>query len=181
MSWLKKPPAKAPETPPRVALELLIAHEQALEAAGHPDPALAYVREHGPTIELDAWGQALPLSDGDQDLVNSLAWVLHAPAQRTLDLLHSGTLDDDDVSAVQAVYPEAYKAISDEALRDLIKAGPPIEPWAECVLSVLFQQPIEAVYSGQQQDEKPKDQQGNPKPAQTGATQADRRDPSVRG
>lgn len=178
-SWLKAAPEKPPAPPPRVSLELLIAHEQELEAAGHPDPAMAYIREHAAPIELDSWGNPLPLSDGDQDAVDWMTWLLAAPLQRLDVLVRSGTVTDDDVQAVRSVFGDAYTSLTSKAAFDLIEAGPPIEPWAECSLSVLFQQPIEEVYSGQQQDAG----QGQPpksKPPAVGATQADRRDPSVR-
>lgn len=180
-SWLKAAPEKPPATPPRVSLELLIAHELELEAAGHSDPSMAYIRQHAAAVELDSWGNPLPLSDGNQDAVDGMTWLLQAPLQRLDALVRSGTVMDDDVVAVRAVFPEAYNSLTGAAALELIKAGPPIEPWAECALSVLFQQPIEAVYSGQQEGEKPQDQQGNSKPSANGATQADRRDPSVRG
>lgn len=181
MSWLKKPPAKAPPPPPRASLEILIAHEQALEAAGHPDPALAYVRQNAATVELDSWGNPLPLSDGDQDQVDGLTWLLGAPLQRLTDLLRSGLIGDAEVEAVKAVFPEAYQSLSASALSDLVEAGPPIESWAECALSVLFQQPIESVYTSQAPtDGKPQPDQQSPKPIGDGATQADRRDPANR-
>lgn len=167
--------------PPRVSLELLIAHELELEASGHPDPAMAYIRQHAAPIELDAWGNPLPLSDGQQDAVDGMVWLLGAPLQRLTDLVRSGTVGEDDVLAVQSVFPEAHKAIIDSTTLELIQAGPPIEPWAECALSVLFQQPIEAVYSGQQQGDRGQGEQGKSKPTNDGATQADRRDPSLRG
>lgn len=180
-SWLKEAPEKAPALPPRVSLEILIAHEQELEAAGHPDPAMAYIREHAAAIELDSWGNPLPLSDGEQDSVDWMTWLLAAPLQRLDQLVRSGTITDDDAIAVQSVFPEAYASLTQSASFDLIKAGPPIEAWAECALSVLFQQPIEAVYSGQQQDAGESKPQQSSKPSTDGATQADRRDPSLRG
>jgi hypothetical protein len=166
-----------------VSLELLVAHELELEAAGHPDPAMAYIRQHATPIELDAWGNPLPLSDGNQDAVDGMTWLLAAPLQRLDVLVRSGTVTDDDVQAVRSVFPQAYNGLTGSVAVDLIEAGPPIESWAECALSVLFQQPIEEVYSGQQQGDPGKGQQqpGNSKPSNDGATQADRRDPSVRG
>lgn len=182
-SWLQSPPAKAPEPPPRVVLELLIAHEQELEASGRPDPALAYIRQHAAAVPLDAWGNPLPLSDGNQDTVDRLAWLLTAPLQRMEDLLKSGTLIDEDVDAVKDVFPQAYQHLVNVTTSELVQVGPPIESWAECTLAVLFQQPIETVYQGGSPDGKSQEQQqqqGKQKPSPDGATQADRRDPSVR-
>jgi hypothetical protein len=122
-SWMKGTPAKSPALPDKVSLEILAAHAHELEAAGHADPALEYVIKFGPQQELDEWGQGLPLSDGDQDVIDGLVYLLGAPYQRLSDLVMSGMVTDDDVAAVKAVFPEAYKSLVKDFSVELVQAG----------------------------------------------------------
>lgn len=153
-----------------------------MERAGvKPPEYVSYVRQHGPKLENDEWGQALPLSEMEQFDLDRLVAVLTEPLSRLRDLVVSGHVNTDEVLAVKDVYPDVYQAVVDACVRDMIEAGPPFERWAQLTLGVLFLKPAPEMYAEAQQ---PEQQQGGA-PGPTGlpgaiATPSDRREPAIR-
>lgn len=165
-----------------------VAEAEAAVAAGQaPRPVALYIRAHAPKLQLDKWGEPLPLSAVDQDRLDRMFAVIASPYDRSLALMKSGLLAPDEVDAVQAVHPEIYSLLVDVAKRQMLEADPPYPVWAESMLSTLFGQPAAKVYGGAAEIH-PGD---GPKPAAKGggapagipagaATAADRRDADVR-
>lgn len=188
-SWLKSPPRKPPAAPEHVDIVTFNAKAN-LEAqkTGQVPSYATYVRENGPKLQVDEWAQALPLSPQEQNDLDRLVAVLMEPVTRTRDLLVSGLLNDDEVTAVATVYPQAYAAVVNAAVSDMIQAQPPFELWAQSVLGILFRKPATEMY---QSTVNATDAIGNPKgngggnPAalatpDTIPTPSDRRDTAVR-
>jgi hypothetical protein len=193
-SWLQKPPRNPPDAPQHVDLISFNAAADKVASSGGKVPKyVSYVRSNGPRLTTDEWGFPLPLSVVDQDDLDRLVAVLSTPLVRLRDLVVSGYLNADEVAAVKDVYPEAYTAVTDACIRDMVFSKPPFELWAQNVLGVLFQKPANIAYSDSQN---PSQGQGPPQPGAapppppsgpgiTGlpnsiATPSDRRDPAVR-
>lgn len=186
-SWLKLPPRKPPEPPEHIDLVSFNARANILEQrTGKVPPFVTYVRQNGPKLTMDEWGQALPLSMTEQSDLDRLVAVLMDPVSRFRDLLTSGLLNDDEVQAVAAVYPRIYAAVVNAAIQDMIDAQPPFALWAQSVLGILFQKPATEMYAS---TVNATDAFGNPKQQSGGAglappdatpTPTDRRDTAIR-
>lgn len=147
-SWLKSPPRKPPSAPENVDIVTFNAQANlASQKTGKVPEYVTYVRQNGPKLQVDEWGQALPLSPQEQYDLDRLVAVLMEPVTRTRDLLVSGILNDDEVTAVATVYPAAYAAIVKAALSDMIQAQPPFALWAQSVLGILFRKPATEMYA----------------------------------
>lgn len=187
-NWLKEPPAEPPPEPAHVDLERLMAILTQAEMGRPLSPAEAVLRTQGPKLQLDKWGQPLPLSAVDQGRLDRLWAVMASPYDRCRALLRAGMLAPDEVQALSAAFPELYDVLKAEAEKEMITTEPPYQRWAETVLGTLFQAPAARVYADDQgQPQQPP--AGKPKasggkggvlPVQSLATQADRRDQAVR-
>jgi len=187
-SWLKSPPRKPPPQPEHVDIVTFNAkaNMEAKQNGGQMPAYATYVRENGPKLQVDEWGQVLPLSPQEQSDLDRLVAVMMEPVTRTKDLLVSGLLNDDEVAAVASVYPAAYAAIVNAAVSDMIQAQPPFQLWAQSVLGILFRKPATEMYAS---TVNATDAIGNPKPHGGGAgialpdatpTPQDRRDTAIR-
>lgn len=151
-----------------------------LEAQGIVTPALTYLRETGPQLETDKWGQPLPLSAADQDRLDRIFAVLADPMTRGRALIVSGLLAPDEVDALITVHPDVWTALSAQAFEEMGTTPPPYRAWAEATLNVLFLQDAAQVFTSGAPPALPK-QAGNVSvgPDSLG-TPADRRETSVR-
>jgi len=187
-SWLKMPPRKPPDDPETIDLVSFNARANLLEQKTGKVPAfVTYVRQNGPKLTFDEWGQALPLSPMEQSDLDRLVAVLMDPVTRFRDLLTCGRLNDDEVQAVSAVYPEVYAAVVNAAVKDMIVAQPPFALWAQSVLGILFQKPATEMYAStiNATDEigRPKENRASPglaSPPDAIPTPQDRRDTAIR-
>lgn len=181
--WLKGPPAPQPPAPQKNDLQALHLQAVELESRNVPSgPAMAYIKAHGPTLQVDKWGGSLPLSGPDQDRLDRMVAILSLPMQRGLQLIFSGTLDPGETDAIRTVYPDIYRELVHRALQDMATTPPPYSIWAEQTLGVLFGRPAARVYNDQVAASPP----GMPHPRAPKAdspdnpTPADRREIAVR-
>ena len=181
--WLSGPPAPPPPDAGHVQLEALMGQVAEAEGSPAPSPAALYIRAHAPKLQLDKWGEPLPLSAVEQDRLDRMFAVLASPYERTMALMRSGLLGPDEVDAVQAVHPEIYALLVDVAKRQMMESDPPYGVWAESMLSTLFGKPAAKIYGGESEanPEKGAPKGGGKAAVPAGATtQADRRDADVR-
>jgi hypothetical protein len=151
-----------------------------LEAAGQLTGAAAYLHELAPVLEVDKWGEPLPLSPSDQNALDRVFAVLSEPYARGKALLTSGLLAPDEVDALIDVYPDIWQRLCKEAADDMARTPPPYVGWAEDTLSVLFKMPPERVFAeGPPPAPMPKTESLEAKVGTT-ATPADRRETAVR-
>lgn len=183
MSWMKQDPAKAPPVAPHVDLMRLHALAQAIAALAPPEvpnplpPDIATLIELSPALQVDKWGQPLPLAQSEQFRLNRVAAVIADPYDRTRALLLSGELAPDEVDAVRKGRPAVYALLSQEATRELMATPPPILPWADVALGTLFQRPAPEVYAEKQQ---PQQQGGQSMGRKPPSTVAERREIGIR-
>lgn len=179
--WLKqRNPPKSPPEPGRANVALIRASLAQLEARGELTGPGAYLAEMAPVVEVDKWGQPLPLSPSDQDALDRVFAVISAPYERGKALLTSGLLGPDEVDALMKVYPDVWERLVNETALDMARTPPPYPAWVEATLGVLFGIPAEQVFTeGPPKAPEPKGQGLDGKPATSG-TPADRREPAVR-
>lgn len=178
---------RIPPSPPGInghvdaeALSTALSHA---EAGGATTPIGDYLRGAIPPLEVDDWGQPLPLSSDEQDFVDRIFAILAAPADRGRALLTSGALAPDEVDAIQAVYPRVWMDLAQQAWREMIETPLPYPGWVEDVLGVLFGVEATTIYTSGPPAAPPKQQAGEQ--SLTGGpdgagTSADRRDTAVR-
>ena len=154
-NWLKSDPRKPPKDPKRVDLVHLIAAGSAMAKRGEPVPHIEYIKQFGPKISTDEWGQPLPLSSVAQYDLDRLVAIMLDPLDRARELLLSGMLNPDEVTALKAVYPTVWVALVDAAYSDMIETKPPWKTWAQNVLGVLFQKPATEAYQSHENPAKP--------------------------
>jgi hypothetical protein len=162
------------------ATELMGAAAEA-EQRGQSSPALAFLRTVCPRVQLDKWGQPLPLSDPDQARIDRLYAVALDPAGRGQALIRSGTLDPGEAECLAVTAPQAYGELAAGARLEMAQTPPPYAQWAEQTLSILFGEPAAKAY--QEPPQQPASQgkpSGGKDDQDTGATPADRREISVR-
>jgi hypothetical protein len=158
-------------------------HAAETEQGGQSVPALEFLRAVCPRVQLDKWGEPLPLSDPDQARLDRLYAVAVDPLGRGEALVKSGTLDPGEAECLAKCSPEAYQALVKQSQMDMATTEPPYQMWAERTLSILFGEPAAIMYKEQPQQPasggKSPSTQGND---DTGAnpTPADRREISVR-
>lgn len=178
MSWLVKPPAAPPPPPGHVDVEAFMGQAAEIEQSGGDVPAFTYLRNIGPKVQPDKWGQPLPLSAPDQARLDRLFALLASPADRAPALVLSGTLDPGETEALRQVFPDIYVRMVQQARIDMATTPPPYAAWAESTLGILFGMQASKVYNdappppasnGKSKDDEP-----------SGATAADRREVSVR-
>jgi len=150
-----------------------------IQEAGQFVPALAFLRTVCPPAQLDKWGEPLPLSDPDQARLDRLFAVTANPLERGWALVQSGTIDPGEAECIAMTSPDAYQVLVSRARMDMAQAPPPYSMWAEQTLGVLFGQPAAKVYKEAPPPKPPAPSPGKSDEA-TGATQADRREISVR-
>src|SRR6185295_7731113 len=138
-NWLKSEPRKPPKDPKHVDLVHLIAAGNTMKARGEPVPHIEYIKQFGPKVKTDEWGDPLPLSSVAQYDLDRLVAIMLDPLDRARDLLMSGMLNPDEVTALKAVYPTVWAALVDASYQDMIETKPPWKTWAQNVLGVLFQ------------------------------------------
>lgn len=180
--WLKRPsPEKGPPAPASVNIEVLWAKLEESRRRGTATPAESYLAIKAPPIQLDDWGQPLPLTAMDQDYIDRVFAILANPFERGRALLHSGRLCPDEVEPIAVVYPEVWQVLAEDATNDMYDSGgPPFPAWAETSLGVLFQKPASAVYNPKPADEPTAGSAPHGKVKPPEATQADRRELAVR-
>jgi hypothetical protein len=176
--WLKKAtPQAGPPMPGHIDYETLTKQIEEKMRLGLMTPAAEYLWMKAPRAALDQWGDELPLSAMQQDQLDRMFAILAGPMERGTALLHSGQLIDDEVDAIEAVFPGVYVLLVEAAKDDLFKSGPPLPAWAEAQLGILFRKPASAVYSPTPTEKPPS---FNAAPKSPEGTQADRRELSVR-
>jgi hypothetical protein len=151
------------------------------QQGGRVVPALEFLRTVCPRVQLDKWGQPLPLSEPDQARIDRLYAVAVDPAGRGEALIRSGTLDPGEAECIARSAPQTYAALVQRARLEMASTPPPYAPWAEQTLSILFGEPAARAY---QDPPSPATAQAKPSGTKddqdTGATPADRREISVR-
>lgn len=183
MSWLTEPPESKPPEPGHVNLVGLMGAISAQEVAGTSTPAGSYLRAHAPKLEVDRYGQPIPLSAVDQDRLDRMFAVLAAPYDRTRALMVSGLLSPDEVDAVKATFPEVYSVLVNQATREIMESDPPWRVWAETTVGILIGMPAAQIYGGtpeKQEGPAPGPPKRGKVETQSQATQADRREIAVR-
>lgn len=139
MIWLKNPkPGRCPAKGKHVDAVELAQQIAAAKAVGQLTTLQQYLDQFAPVPPLDSWSLPLPLSDTDQDKVDRLCAVLFDPIQRGRALLTSGTLDTDECSALRQGTPAAWQTLRDQAVKEMVEAGPPLPQWSDGVLGILF-------------------------------------------
>lgn len=167
--------------PASVNVEVLWAKLEESRRRGTMSPAETYLALKSPPIQLDDWGEPLPLTAMDQDYLDRVFAILKDPHGRGTALLHSGRLCPDEVEPIAVVYFEIWETMVDRARDDMFSSGgPPFPAWAETSLSVLFQKPASAVYNPKPADEPTAGNAPHGKVKPPEATQADRRELAVR-
>lgn len=147
-AWLKlETPATGPGDARHVDFEEIMSALERSRAIGVETPAMAYLFLLAPTQESDQWGIAVPLSDLDQFNLDRTVAILTAPYERARALLHAGQLAPDEVTAIEAVFPDIYAVLVTQATDDMLANAPPYPDWAEEVLGILFQKPASAAYN----------------------------------
>jgi len=154
-NWLKSDPRKPPKDPKHVDLVHLIAAGNTMKARGEAVPHIEYIKQFGPKIKTDEWGNPLPLSSVAQYDLDRLVAIMLDPLDRARDLLMSGMLNPDEVTALRAVYPTVWAALVDASYQDMIETKPPWKTWAQNVLGVLFQKPATEAYQSHENPAKP--------------------------
>lgn len=182
MSWMKEDPAEAPPVAGHVDLLRLHSMAAAVAALAPPEvanplpPDIAALIELAPALEVDKWGQPLPLAQSEQFRLNRVAAVIADPYDRTRALLLSGELAPDEVDAVRKGRPAVYALLREEATRELMATPPPILPWADVALGTLFQRPAPEVYAEKQAAQPG----GGPAGRKPPSTVAERREVAIR-
>ncbi len=181
--WLKRAhPIKGPPSPASINHEMLWQKLAESGQRGTKTPAETYLSIKAPPLELDDWGEPLPLSSMAQDYLDRVFAVLLSPMERGEALLHSGRLCPDEVEPIAVVFPEIWAVLVERATDDLFDAGgPPLPAWAEAQLGILFQKPASAVYNPRPNDGASDGTPPTGKVKAPEATQADRRELAVRG
>ena len=167
--------------PASVNVEVMWAKIEEARARGIQTPAQTYLALKAPPIELDDWGQPLPLSSMQQDYLDRVFAILVNPFERGEALLHSGRLCPDEVEPIAVVYFEIWETLVDRAMNDMFSSGgPPFPAWAETSLGILFQKPASSIYNPKPDEPTAgSPPHGKVKPPEP--TQADRRELAVRG
>lgn len=176
--WLKKEtPQAGPPRAGHVDYDELVKKIEEQRRLGIAGPVAEYMDKVRPPQQFDQWGEPLPLSALDQDRLDRTFAILAGPMERGTALLHSGQLIDDEVDAIEAVYPGIYVLIVERAKNDMFATDPPYPAWAEAQLGILFRKPASSVYSPKPAEEMPTYRAAPKSPE---GTQADRRELSVR-
>lgn len=97
-------------------------------------------------MQLDKWGEPLPLSAAEQARIDRLVAVAADPLERTWALVLSGTLDPLEAECCAVTSAGAYNALVSKAKMDMAMTPPPYAPWAEQTLGILFGKPAAKVY-----------------------------------
>lgn len=177
--WLRKEtPPSGPPMPGMVDAQVFTDALSRVRSIGVSTPADEYVFSKIPVQELDQWGNPLPLAPLAQDTLNRIFAIIAAPQVRGTALLHSGQLIDDEVDAIEAVFPDIYVMMVERAKNDMLTYEPPYPAWVEAQLGILFRKPAATVYRPEGETKPPEPRIGNLK--RPDATQADRRELSVR-
>jgi len=130
-----------------VHLQSLLSSLHATEEAAQATPLSVYLRQNAPPLQVDRWGDPLPLSAVEQDRLDRMWAILAAPRERGRALIVSGALAPDEVDALQAVYPDVWSELAGQAYREMIATPPPYPGWVEATLDVLFGVPASQVYT----------------------------------
>jgi hypothetical protein len=180
-TWLKQPaPGKGPKPPARIDLIALHRHANQLGAVGTLPPDLQALLKAAPVMPTDRWGMPLPLSENEQAKLDRIGAVIASPLLRGRQLLVAGQLGPDEVQAIVDARPTAYAILLQQATDEVLAAGPPIAPWAEAQLAILFGRPAGQVFTdpeAEARQAKASGAGGGPVPF---GTPADRRELAVR-
>lgn len=177
--WLKKrTPPKGPPLPGHVDHESLMTDLAARQRMGISTPAQEFLWVAAPAVQMDDWGEPIPLGAMDQDRLDRLVAILAAPYERGMALMHSGEIAPDEVDAIAAVYLDIYALITEKARQDMMSYPPPYPAWAEATLSTVFRRPASAVYAPRAASRNGQPPAGKLRTPE--GTQADRRELAVR-
>lgn len=177
--WLRKEtPPDGPAMAGAIDAAVFTDKLSALRTMGISTPAEEYVFNKIPKQDLDQWGNPLPLSPLSQDTLDRIFAIMAAPLERGTALLQSGQLIDDEVDAIEAVFPDVYMMMMERVRNDMLTYEPPYPAWVEAQIGILFRKPASAVYRPESTTAPPEPRIGGLKTPQ--GTQADRRELSVR-
>jgi len=135
------------EPPPAPPVDADAMRKRLNDAGAIVSPAMTYLKAQMPPQITDRWGQPLPLSVDKQERLDRLAAVLAQPLERGRALLVSGQLDTIEADAIRNGWPQVYDHLKEQAIAEMAEAGPPLPPWSEGVLGILFGRDAALVYT----------------------------------